>query len=285
MNRSSKKISRLPLVLLAVAVFSVPVFFFTSKALGYWSEGKTVFARNGETVELSVYPQLLSEHRKQRVVLTIPNYPPDKIFRFVDPVKYPNIYTWEPGDYTAKIVKIKIVSDYDGEDESMILKLVNVEGDTMPILADRDFAEIKTQGDAGAARCEGGFVATGGVPEGYGPPFNMLSAGRETLLTVLCSSEGIKAVAGNAALKTLVYKTGLVSVGGEWREVSFDGVPAPGNPEWFEGTASADLPDPVSEESGFVTAFICHFDGGSWKCGCSDGACATNHWVIQKYRR
>lgn len=283
---SLKKRTIIPsLVFFAATALFVVVIYRVFPVSAYWSEGKTVYARNGETVDLLVYPQLQSEHRRQSVILTVPDYPPEEVFRFVDPTQYPAVYTWEPGDHKPKTVKIRIVSDYDGVDESMVVKLKNVEGDTMPILPDRDFAEIRTQGDAGAARCPGGLVATGGVPEGYGPPFNMLSAGREPTLSVLCSPEGIKAVAGNAALKTLVYKTGLVSVGGGWREVAFDGSPAPGNPGWFEGTASAVLPEPVLGETNFVTAFVCHFDGGSWKCGCSDSACVNLHWTIQKYKK
>ncbi len=124
------------------------------------------------------------------------------------------------------------------------------------------------------------------VPDGYGPPFDVLSSNRVPTLVVSCENFQASAMAGNAGLSTFVYRKGFVSESGSWRSISFSGTPATSNDGWFAGVATASaLPLPASGRTNFVLAFICRYYGSVWKCGCRDSACEQNYWTIQGYGR
>jgi hypothetical protein len=124
------------------------------------------------------------------------------------------------------------------------------------------------------------------VPDGYGPPFNMLSSNQEPILTVSCDPGNVTAIAGNTALQMYTYNKGFVFSGSEWRAVSFSGTSASENPGWYKGVAtSSSLPSAPTGGGNFVVAFICQYQDSEWKCGCRDSACTQNFWTIQRYGR
>ncbi len=124
-----------------------------------------------------------------------------------------------------------------------------------------------------------------GIPDGYGPPFNMLSSAQEPVLTVSCDPGNIRATAGSSTAQTFVYNKGFVYAGGSWQSISFSGMNATGNPGWLSGKANSSLlPEATGGAGNFVIAFVCQYVENSWKCGCRDKACANSFWTLQKYK-
>lgn len=141
---------------------------------------------------------------------------------------------------------------------------------------------VATRGNAIPSTCSV-YTATSAIPEGYGSPFNQISALKEPLLSVTCATNGSTATAGSQS--TYVYKTGFVTENGQWKKVDFSGTPSTANEGWFQGTALSNLPAAPSSGQNYVLAFVCQFDGGKWKCGCRDSACTQNYWTIQAYKK
>lgn len=127
------------------------------------------------------------------------------------------------------------------------------------------------------------YTVASSIPEDYGSPFNQLSSAKEPLLSVTCVSNGATATAGSQ--NTYVYKTGFVTENGQWKKIDFSGTPAPNNEGWLQGGSLANVSAAPSSGQNFVIAFVCQYDGGKWKCGCRDSACAQNHWTIQAYKK
>ncbi len=124
---------------------------------------------------------------------------------------------------------------------------------------------------------------TANIPDGYGPPFDELSASKEPTLTVSCSASGAVATAGSS--NTYVYKSGFVFQNGAWASVNFSGTPATNNDGWFRGFSTATVPSPPVSGQNFIIAFVCQYQGSDWKCGCRDSGCVQDFWTIQAYAK
>lgn len=140
---------------------------------------------------------------------------------------------------------------------------------------------VATRAESSENSCSVYTAPTATIPDGYGPPFDELSASKDPTLTVSCSASGAVATAGSS--NTYVYKTGFVFHGGAWESVNFSGTPATNNDGWFRGFSTATVPAPPVSGQNFVIAFVCQYQNNAWKCGCLDSACARNNWTIQAY--
>lgn len=122
--------------------------FFVDESSAYTVDGGNITARSGDVVVFYVYPQAKETPVKQQVTLLIPNFPPDKTFRFIDPISYPAVLVWEAGNQAPKKIQIGVQSDADGMNEMMEMQL---EGDELtPIDPMYAKVTIETEGDGGS---------------------------------------------------------------------------------------------------------------------------------------
>jgi hypothetical protein len=129
------------------------------------------------------------------------------------------------------------------------------------------------------------FSSGSAAPTGYGAAWNVFSSTKALLLTSDCATGERRVGMGDP--NHLIYKKGYRHDGG-WQEITFNGEFVSGSVDWLSGTGSAtfapsnlaDAPNPY-----YWVAYICQWQASnsSWKCGCSDSACATNYWNLQGF--
>jgi hypothetical protein len=134
--------------------------------------------------------------------------------------------------------------------------------------------------------CSNRFTRSQAVQAGFGAAHNVLSAEGELLVRAAsCRAGQVEWLMGSGSRNQYVYKDGYAWNGHSWEEFRLSGPEASG--EWFVGQAWARrvLSEPQLNNVRFFVAFICHWTGSQWKCGCRDEACRQPFWQLQAFER
>lgn len=150
----------------------------------------------------------------------------------------------------------------------------------LPLLALPVFSFAQT-----SALCNG-YQSGTTPPAGYAAAWNVLSSGRELLLTGTCDFGANTSVStvGTGASNQYVYKMRYYYAPNQsqWVETTLNGTFAPGSNDWLAGKGTLNATAPTIETLYWV-GYVCQWqaDSSTWKCGCRDAACATNYWSLQ----
>ena len=130
------------------------------------------------------------------------------------------------------------------------------------------------------------YTSSTAIPVGYGVPYDVLSATRTLLMTMLCDSTSATLNVGTGQQNQYIYEEGWKWADTEWEKFILTGTNK--NTVWLVGNASYTLPmtaAKLSEDTNFVVAYLCTWTGTVWKCGCRDQACTTPSWQLQKFKQ
>lgn len=114
----------------------------------------------------------------------------------------------------------------------------------------------------------------------YSPPFNVLSASSELLLSAVCDGNAVTLQAGLESDNVYVYNQGYIQAGNTWQPFTYPGAVTSGH--WIPRRATNTIPS-ASQGVNHFASYVCLWDGNAWKCGCSDAACTASRWQIQQY--
>jgi hypothetical protein len=132
------------------------------------------------------------------------------------------------------------------------------------------------------------------LPTGYGSPYRVFRD-NVRLIDVVCSdtseSSGkfpVKVRAGTGASNELIYRYGYIYRQGDptWTRFDFSSTNPLEGDMWFRGSAEGVTDHSLAQSTtdAYVVAYVCTFDSGRWKCGCTDGACSNSRWQLMKFR-
>lgn len=127
-------------------------------------------------------------------------------------------------------------------------------------------------------------------PAGYGAAYNVFSPS-QVLVRVFCDDNNHDLVTlhvGTGGTSQVLYQKGYHYGSGRWHELTLTGTARYGGPTspWFIGPAQLTLPASMLHTGvNYVVAYVCVDQGGQWKCGCSDTACATGKWQLQAFNK
>ncbi|MBI2023520.1 cellulase family glycosylhydrolase [Candidatus Giovannonibacteria bacterium] len=137
------------------------------------------------------------------------------------------------------------------------------------------------------------------IPAGFGASYNVFSSARELLLKAFCDSSAVAGNQGNSlpyfdvsfpvgnnSSNQYIYNQGYFWTGVSWSPFTFS-CSNPVSNSWCVGSASYIKQMNSTELSGvnFYVAYICNWDGSSWKCGCRDSTCSINYWQLQAFKK
>ena len=137
----------------------------------------------------------------------------------------------------------------------------------------------------GSGSCPNIWDSSLAVPAGFGAAFNLFSSAKELLMNVFCSSNTAYINIGNGTAVQYIYKTGYTWTNNQWTSFNYSGSNMDSGGNWFIGRASAsvNIADLTQKQS--ALAYICEWNGTSWKCGCNTSACTNNHWNLQQFKQ
>ena len=118
------------------------------------------------------------------------------------------------------------------------------------------------------------------VLTGFGAPYSLVSptAGLLTIETD-CDGSDVTVTAGSGSQSEYVYELGYAWTGMAWQQYSLMGAIKAG--VWYQGNAAGILKD--QSGTSHALAYICTWDGVSWKCGCRDSFCTQSFWQLQTF--
>ena len=130
------------------------------------------------------------------------------------------------------------------------------------------------------------ITAGGGVPSGFGVPYDVTSTVQELLISVSCNvAAGTATVdVGSGSSLQYVYQLAHSWNGTGWQQINLTGSNLQGG-AWYVGNAQGTVQKTAAQfaENNFVVAYICTWTGTAWKCGCQNAACATPSWQMQYF--
>ena len=133
--------------------------------------------------------------------------------------------------------------------------------------------------------CPNLWNSTLAVPANFGASFNWFSNAKELLMNVYCSGSTATANVGNGSSVQYIYKTGYTWSNNQWTSFNYSGQNMDAGGNWFIGSANKSLGTLDLTQKQSVLAYICEWNGTSWKCGCNTSACTTNHWNLQQFKQ
>jgi hypothetical protein len=122
------------------------------------------------------------------------------------------------------------------------------------------------------------------IQQGFGVPWNVLSADQELLIRAFCDASSVDVAVGSGSNLQYVFQTGYVWRSNHWEPFTFSGLNQTGS--WFIGNAHTTLAFTSQElqNNNYVIAYVCTLTGSQWKCGCRDDVCTQNFWQLQAFR-
>jgi hypothetical protein len=123
------------------------------------------------------------------------------------------------------------------------------------------------------------------IPDGYGAPYNTLTAAKELLMKVNCETTSAGISLGNGADNQYIWSKAHIWRKNAWQEISLTGTASPHGTSWLKGAATAQInltSQEMSQKNNLI-AFICQWTGTAWKCGCRDSACGQMYWQLQQF--
>ena len=129
------------------------------------------------------------------------------------------------------------------------------------------------------------YTNTSAPLTGFGVPYDVLSIGREMLVTATCDTATNQArlSIGRGSTAQYIYEQGYRYDGNQWIPFTYQG--ANKNGQWLlgSGTHSLTLSAAQLAQTHFVVGYVCTWNGSEWKCGCRDSACTTPSWQLQAF--
>jgi hypothetical protein len=129
--------------------------------------------------------------------------------------------------------------------------------------------------------CQNQYTKSTSVPSGYGASYNLFTSAKELLVqgdTCTTASYKIKVGSGDAA--QLIYKNGYKWTGSRWDIFDLSSDSTLQSNTWYTGSSTVNV-TPVSGGT-YVVGYVCQRVSDVWKCGCSNTACTTAAWQLQK---
>jgi hypothetical protein len=128
------------------------------------------------------------------------------------------------------------------------------------------------------------FQSGSAPPTGYGAAWNVLSPGRELLVSAVCdySEEMSIATVGTGAANQAVYKVRYYysPTKSQWVSTELQGTFMQGSTDWIAGKGTIKGGGALVNPLHWV-GYVCQWTGTAWKCGCRDEACTQNFWQLQ----
>ena len=135
------------------------------------------------------------------------------------------------------------------------------------------------------SNCPNIWNSSAGVPANFGAAFNWFSGAKELLMNVYCSGSTASASVGKGSAVQYIYKTGYTWANNQWSPFNYSGSKMDSGGNWFIGSANHSLGTLDLTQKQSVLAYICEWNGTSWKCGCNTSACTTNYWNLQQFKQ
>lgn len=136
------------------------------------------------------------------------------------------------------------------------------------------------------------------IPAQFGLPYSVFFSNRNeqasyaeppTFINVLCEYEldthTLEVGYQTAAEVFAVYRYAYQWKNGAWQKLTLQGHPLRGNKDWLSrlGKATIERTSEALSKQNYIIAFVCEGVKGTWKCGCRDTACASQHWQLQAF--
>ncbi len=126
-------------------------------------------------------------------------------------------------------------------------------------------------------------------PQGYGAPYNLFTTAKELLLSALCNTDNtVTLTSGNSQATTYIWNQAYYTRNSStWNPITLTGPNTAGNGQWIIGSANTTVPLTTTEQQtqNYFASYVCTYTNNSWKCGCSDTACAIPKWNLQGVKR
>ncbi len=146
-----------------------------------------------------------------------------------------------------------------------------------------------TSGDGGGGgggggddtTCQNQYTKTSPVPNGYGASYNLFTSAKELLVQGdTCTTASYKIKVGSGDPAQLIYKNGYKWTGSRWDIFDLSSDSTLQSNTWYTGSSTVNV-TPVSGGT-YVVGYVCQRVSDVWKCGCSNTACTTAAWQLQK---
>jgi hypothetical protein len=133
------------------------------------------------------------------------------------------------------------------------------------------------------------YTPTSAIPQGFGSPYDVVSAPSTNLIQAICDSSSARIDLGKGDPLQYIYTTGYLSKTGgtNWSPISYTSTESLISGAWYPKTANTTISLTSTElaNPSYVLGYLCTWTGSQWKCGCRDSACTQSYWEIQSFKR